>query len=136
MFPPMNVRCRSTQDKEYAVTATTSRRSVLPLVSGPACCPNGLVEPLERDDAESLATLLKAVSDPTRLQLLALIRATESGEACVCDLTAPLGLTQPTVSHHLMVLTDAGLLRREKRATWAWYTVVPERLEQIAAIFR
>jgi ArsR family transcriptional regulator len=91
---------------------------------------------MNRDTAEALALLLKAVADPTRLQLLALIRAAENGEACVCDLTEPLGLTQPTVSHHLKVLTDAGLLTRDKRATWAWYSLVPEALAQIAAVFR
>ena len=122
--------------KEITVAATATRGALLPLAPGPECCPNGLVGPLERADAETLATLLKAVADPTRLQLLALIRAKEAGEACVCDLTAPLALTQPTVSHHLKVLTDAGLLRREKRATWAWYSVVPERLDQIASVFR
>lgn len=84
--------------------------------------------------AESLAGLVKAVADPARLQLLALLRAAENGEACVCDLTEPLGLTQPTVSHHLKVLTDAGLLTREKRGTWSWYAVVPERLSQIAKV--
>lgn len=117
-----------------AVT-TTSRRRALPVASGPECCPAGLTEPLDRTSAESLAALLKAVADPTRLQLLALIRAAEAGEACVCDLTEPLGLTQPTVSHHLKVLTDAGLLTREKRATWAWFSLVPDRMNEIAAVF-
>ena len=73
---------------------------------------------------------------PARLQLLALIRAAEAGESCACDLTEPLGLSQPTVSHHLKVLTEAGLLTREKRGTWAWYAVVPDRLDEIAAVFR
>ncbi len=117
-----------------AAAARTARRS-RPLLPGPECCPTGLTEPLDRPTAESLAVLLKAVADPARLQLLALIRAADAGEACVCDLTEPLGLTQPTVSHHLKVLTDAGILHRDKRATWAWYSVVPERLEQIAAVF-
>lgn len=104
-------------------------------LAGPECCPAGLAEPLDRPTAASLAALLKAVADPARLQLLALLRAAAAGEACVCDLTAPLGLSQPTVSHHLKVLTDAGLLTREKRGTWSWYAVVPERLAQIAAVF-
>ena len=111
--------------------ATRSRQ--LPVIAGPACCPTGLSVPLDRDTAEGLAHLLKAVADPARLQLLALIRASENGESCVCDLTAPLGLSQPTVSHHLKVLTDAGLLTREKRGTWAWFAVVPERLAELAA---
>jgi ArsR family transcriptional regulator len=91
---------------------------------------------MDRATAEDLARLLKAVADPARLQLLALVRSSESGESCVCDLTAPLGLSQPTVSHHLKVLTDAGLLTRERRGTWAWYTLVPERLAEISAAMR
>lgn len=115
-------------------TATARRR--LPALQGPECCPSGIAEPMDRPTAESLAQLLKAVADPARLQLLALIRAAEAGESCACDLTEPLGLSQPTVSHHLKVLTEAGLLTREKRGTWAWYAVVPDRLDEIAAVFR
>jgi ArsR family transcriptional regulator, arsenate/arsenite/antimonite-responsive transcriptional repressor len=91
---------------------------------------------MDRGTAEALAALLKAVADPARLQLLALIRSAPTGEACACDLIEPVGLSQPTVSHHLKVLTEAGLLTRERRGTWAWYAVVPERLEQLAAVFR
>ena len=116
--------------------AITVRGRSLPLLGGPECCPTGLAEPIDRESAEALAALLKAVADPARLQLLALIRAADSGEACACDLTAPLGLSQPTVSHHLKVLTDAGLVTRERRGTWAWFSVVPERLAEIAAVFR
>ena len=82
------------------------------------------------------ALLLKAVADPVRLQLLSLIRASPSGEACVCHLTGPVGLSQPTVSHHLKVLVAAGLLEREKRGVWAWFRVIPDRLTDIAAIFQ
>lgn len=114
---------------------TLARRLPRPSAAGPECCPTGLTEPLDRHTAESLAVLLKAVADPARLQLLSLLGAAERGEACVCDLTEPLGLSQPTVSHHLKVLTDAGLVTREKRATWSWYAVVPERLAEIAAVF-
>ncbi len=117
-----------------AARASTPSRS-LPLLSGPECCPTGLTQPMDRPTAESLAALLKAVADPARLQLLAQLRAAEAGEACVCDLTEPLGLAQPTVSHHLKVLADAGLITREKRGTWVWYSVVPERLAEIAAVF-
>jgi ArsR family transcriptional regulator len=116
--------------------AVTVRGRRLPRLGGPECCPSGLTEPIGRDSAEALATLLKAVADPARLQLLALIRAADSGEACACDLTEPLGLSQPTVSHHLKVLADAGLITRERRGTWAWFSVVPERLAEIAAVFR
>lgn len=101
---------------------------------GPVCCPTGLTAPLDRETAEDLARLLKAVADPARLQLLALLKASDAGEACVCDLTGPLGLSQPTISHHLKVLTEAGLLTREKRGTWAWFSLVPGRLDEIAAV--
>lgn len=100
---------------------------------GATCC-SDLGAPLERGEAETAARLLKAVADPVRLQLLSLIRATTDGAACVCDLTPAVGLSQPTVSHHLKVLTEAGLLTRERRGPWAWFTLVPERLDQIARI--
>lgn len=115
---------------------TTAAPGLLTATTSPACCGITRELALSRGEAERTATLLKAVADPTRLQLLALIRASEGSEACVCDLTAPVGLTQPTVSHHLKVLMEAGLLRREKRGTWAWFVLVPERLEDLAAIFR
>ncbi|MCU0265096.1 MAG: metalloregulator ArsR/SmtB family transcription factor [Actinomycetia bacterium] len=105
-------------------------------LEGPACCRSGLAAPLDRSTAEDLARLLKAVADPARLQLLSLIRASAAGEACVCDLTEPLGLSQPTVSHHLKVLAEAGLVVRERRGAWAWYAVVPERLGELAAVLR
>ena len=89
-----------------------------------------------RDRAGELAALLKAVANPARLQLLSIIRAAEQQEACVCDMTGAVGLSQPTVSHHLKVLVDAGLLTRERRGTWAWYSLVPERLEDVTRIFR
>lgn len=101
-----------------------------------ACCSNGLIAPLSRADAESLAHVLKAVADPVRLQLLSIIASSPSGEACACDLNGPVGLSQPTVSHHLKVLTEAQILVREQRGTWAWFSVNPERLGAIGQIFR
>ncbi|MEV4174302.1 metalloregulator ArsR/SmtB family transcription factor [Nonomuraea sp. NPDC049709] len=98
------------------------------------CHPEMVPEPLARSEAERLAGALKAVADPTRLQLLSMISGSAAGEACVCDLTAPLGLTQPTVSHHLKILVDAGLLTREKRGKWAWYSIVPERLDALRGL--
>jgi ArsR family transcriptional regulator len=118
-----------------ARTRNTVERAGLLEREGPACCPSGLSTPMERDTANDLARLLKAVADPARLQLLALIRASENGEACACDLTGPLGLAQPTVSHHLKILTEAGLVTRERRGTWVWFRVVPERLGELAAVF-
>jgi ArsR family transcriptional regulator len=91
---------------------------------------------LDREDAERLAQLLQVVSDPTRLQLLSMVRASPTGEANVAELTAPLGLTQPTVSYHLKVLVEAGLLRREKRGLWVWYSLVPDGLEALARVLR
>jgi len=98
-------------------------------------CDGALASPLARERADELALLLKAVADPVRLQLLSRIRAAESQEACVCDLTDAVNLSQPTVSHHLKVLTEAGLLTRERRGSWAWFTVVPTRLTEVASIF-
>jgi ArsR family transcriptional regulator, arsenate/arsenite/antimonite-responsive transcriptional repressor len=99
------------------------------------CCDGALTSPLTRSDADELATLLKAVADPVRLQLLSIIRAAEPQEACVCDLTGAVNLSQPTVSHHLKVLTEAGLLTRQRRGSWAWFSLVPQRLADIASIF-
>ncbi|KGN40111.1 transcriptional regulator [Knoellia aerolata DSM 18566] len=89
---------------------------------------------MSREQAETSAVALKAVADPVRLRLLSIIRDSDGGEACVCDLTPAVGLSQPTVSHHLKVLTEAGLIEREKRGTWAWFRLVPSRLEELRAI--
>jgi len=91
-------------------------------------CPPLLQGPLDQAEAEQLARALKTIADPARLRLLSLIQAQPEGEACVCHLTDPLGLSQPTVSHHLKVLLDAGLVERERRGSWAFYHVVPETL--------
>jgi len=98
-----------------------------------ACCSPLTREPLNRDDAERIAPLLKALADPARLRLLSVIQAADGGEACQCDLTAPVGLSQPTVSHHLKILHEAGLVTREKRGSWAYYRAVPARLAAVAA---
>ncbi len=90
--------------------------------------------PLAAADAEQLAGALKVLADPARLRLLSLIQAQHGGEACACHLQEPLGLSQPTVSHHLRVLTDAGLLRREQRGRWAYFRVVPEPLAALRAL--
>jgi ArsR family transcriptional regulator, arsenate/arsenite/antimonite-responsive transcriptional repressor len=103
--------------------------------AGAGCCAGALLKPLSRVRADELAAVLKAVADPVRLQLLSIIRAADGQEACVCDLTAAVDLSQPTVSHHLKVLTDAGLLARERRGSWAWFSLVPGSLEDVAATF-
>ena len=95
----------------------------------PACCVVGEA-PLGKRDAERLADALRVLADPARLRLVSLIAA--EGEVCQCDLTRPLGLSQPTISHHLGVLTDAGVLEREKRGRWAFYRVRREPLTSLA----
>lgn len=98
-----------------------------------SCCTTTLVEgPLTVEAATELAGLLKALSDPARLRLYSMIASHPDGEVCVCDLTAPIGLTQPTVSHHLKLLLDAGLLARERRGNWAYYRAVPDTLSRLA----
>jgi ArsR family transcriptional regulator len=111
-------------------------RSEPAIAADPSACCDGLGAPLSRDAAEQLARLLRAVADPARLQVLSLIRAAEGGEACVCDLTEPLGLTQPTVSHHLKVLTEAGLLVKRRHGLWSFYSIDQARLEDLAALLR
>ncbi len=97
------------------------------------CAPTS--EPIARSKAVEIAGLLKAVADPTRLQILAMIAETENKEACVCDFTGPLNLSQPTVSHHIKKLSEVGLVNRERRGTWVWYSLNRERWSQIAELF-
>ncbi len=93
------------------------------------CCSPLLASPLGQAEAEQLAAALKVIADPARLRLLSLIASKPGGEACVCDLIEPLRLSQPTVSHHLKVLHEAGLLGRERRGQWVYYRLVLERLQ-------
>ncbi|WES64171.1 metalloregulator ArsR/SmtB family transcription factor [Microbacter sp. GSS18] len=104
-------------------------------VTEPAVCCSPLVrEPLTATEADDLAHTMKALADPARLRLLSIVAASEGAEACVCDLTEPIGLSQPTVSHHLKVLTEAGFLTRSKRGTWAYFRLVPGALDRIAQL--
>ncbi len=107
----------------------------LSLVDVERCAPEGLAAAIERPQAEQLASLLKAIADPTRIQLISYINASSNAEACACNLTEPLALSQPTLSHHLKVLTDAGLIERDKRGTWVWYRVNQERWKQLSKLF-
>ena len=102
------------------LTAVSSRRSSL------------APWPLDAEGADALARTLKAVADPARLRLLSIIAAQGGAEVCNCDLTEPLGIGQPTVSHHLRVLVDAGILSREKRGAWAFYRLMPGALDALA----
>ncbi|HUX71343.1 MAG TPA: metalloregulator ArsR/SmtB family transcription factor [Cellulomonadaceae bacterium] len=100
----------------------------------PACCTPVDAGALSAADAVPLAHTLKALSDPTRLRLLSLVAAAPDQEACVCDLTEPVGLSQPTVSHHLKVLVDAQLMTRDKRGVWSYYSVVPGALDRVSGL--
>lgn len=107
----------------------------LPVISGSiACCPPLAREPLSEEQAGDLARILKALADPARLRLLSLILARPAGEACVCDLQSAVTLSQPTVSHHLRVLHQAGLLNREKRGIWVYYKARTESLVALGAL--
>jgi len=98
------------------------------------CCPPVLEGRLTKGDADQLAEAFKAIADPARLKLLSFIAAQPSDEACVCYLMKPLGLSQPTVSHHLRILFEAGLLDRERRGTWVFYRIVAERLAALREV--
>lgn len=107
---------------------------VTDVTPGVVCCAPLVREPLGQADAEQLAVTLKALADPARLRLLSIVASSEDQEACVCDLIDPIGLSQPTVSHHLKVLTEAGFLSRSKRGTWAYYRLLPDALEQVSGL--
>ncbi|MEU0049574.1 metalloregulator ArsR/SmtB family transcription factor [Streptomyces sp. NPDC006309] len=98
------------------------------------CCPGLLTAPLDEDRAETLAKVFKALGDPVRLRLLSLIASRAGGEVCVCDLTPAFDLSQPTISHHLKLLKQAGLIGSERRGTWVYYRLLPEMTDQLAAI--
>jgi len=99
-----------------------------------ACCPPLTARPLSQAQADQIATLLKALADAVRLRLISLVASHPDGEACVCDLNDAFDLSQTTISHHLKVLHDAGLLDREKRGVWAYYRIRPEALASVAAL--
>jgi ArsR family transcriptional regulator len=107
------------------------RRS-LPLAD--ECCTPLLRQPITASQAVSLARILKSLADPVRLRLVSLVAAHAGGEACVCELTEPLGLTQPTISHHLKILVDAGIFTRDKRGVWAYYALVPSAMDALSAV--
>ncbi|HEX5565718.1 MAG TPA: metalloregulator ArsR/SmtB family transcription factor [Streptomyces sp.] len=101
-----------------------------------ACCAPMVREPLGEEAAAELARMFKALSDPVRLRLLSLIASHEGGEACVCDLTGPFDVSQPTISHHLRVLREAGLVGSERRGTWVYYWVLPEALAKLSVLLQ
>ena len=103
--------------------------------AGPAaCCAPLSAGPLSAEQAEQVAPLLKALADPVRLRLMSLVASHPGGEACVCDLNGAFDLSQPTISHHLKVLHDAGLLDRDKRGVWVFYRARTEALASLGAL--
>lgn len=111
----------------------TEQVKPLELISPAVCCTPMTGEPITRDDAEAVGRAFKALADPARVRIVSIVAAHADAEACVCDLQEALELSQPTVSHHLKVLVDAGFLTRSKRGTWAYYALVPGALEKLAA---
>ncbi|MET9138538.1 MULTISPECIES: ArsR/SmtB family transcription factor [Streptomyces] len=98
------------------------------------CCPGLLTTPLGEEQAVELAKVFKALGDPVRLRLLSMIASREGGEICVCDLTPAFDLSQPTISHHLKLLRQAGLIDCERRGTWVYYWLLPETTDKLAGL--
>jgi ArsR family transcriptional regulator, arsenate/arsenite/antimonite-responsive transcriptional repressor len=97
------------------------------------CCPSVLASPLDAAEAAELALGFTALADPVRLQVLSILAAAPQGEVCVCDFVEPLGKSQPTVSHHLKILADAGLVHGDRRSKWVYYTLDRQRLASLRA---
>lgn len=108
-------------------------RTTIGVVGVVECCPSILGAPLDVDDAEQLAKGFAALADPARLRVISMLASAPSGEVCVCDFVEPLGKSQPTVSHHLKVLGDAGLVHGDRRGKWVWYSLDRARLETLRA---
>jgi ArsR family transcriptional regulator len=111
-----------------------AKRQVATVVAADPCCGSILESPLTEADAAEHAAGFAALGDQARLRLLSLIATAPAGEVCVCDLVEPIGKSQPTVSHHLRVLADAGLVTSERRGRWAWYRTVPEQVERLRSV--
>ena len=109
-------------------------KKLLPLVETEACATSLVTEPLTEIESAALSHVFKALSDPVRLRLFSLVASHAGGEACVCDLASSFDVTQPTISHHLKVLREAGLLDSERRGTWIYYRARPEALAQLSAL--
>ncbi|ALG10464.1 ArsR/SmtB family transcription factor [Kibdelosporangium phytohabitans] len=112
-----------------------SKQEPLPVLGQTdACCPGLLTAPLSTEQADQLAPVFKALGDPVRLRLLSMIASRSGGEVCVCELTPSFELSQPTISHHLKLLRQAGLIDCERRGTWVYYWLLPEATDRLAAL--
>ena len=97
------------------------------------CCPSVLAAPLDAVEANELATGFSALSDPVRLRVLSMLADATDGEVCICDFVDPLGKSQPTISHHMKILSEAGLVQGDRRGKWVWYSLNRERLAELRA---
>ncbi|MDQ2789147.1 MAG: metalloregulator ArsR/SmtB family transcription factor [Actinomycetota bacterium] len=113
---------------------SNQERLLVELTDAVGCCSPLVREPLSAEQAVELSRLFKAMGDPVRLRLLSLIASHEGGEACVCDLSGVFALTGPTISHHLKVLREAGLISGERRGTWIYYRIEPDALRRLSAV--
>ena len=123
-------------DKCQCIGHHRCMRTALPLLEPAelaACCSPVTGGIVSDETAETLARMFKALGDPTRVKLLSMMAAADGGEACICDMTEPVGLSQPTVSHHMKLLVEAGLATREQRGRWAYYRVAPQVLHSLAS---
>jgi ArsR family transcriptional regulator, arsenate/arsenite/antimonite-responsive transcriptional repressor len=133
VFDELGTRIDVCQYRRMSKSPTSNLLELSP-VEAVACCSPVTRQPLTADQAERIAPLVKALADPVRLRLLSLVASHEDGEACVCDLNDAFELSQPTISHHLKLLHEAGLLDREKRGVWVYYRVNGGALADLAAL--
>jgi ArsR family transcriptional regulator len=129
-------RIETRQDRKMSIQAGRAELTIvgLPLAGTDRCSPPLTGQPLGESAAAGLAQIFRALGDPVRLRLVSLIGAHQGGEVCVCDLTSAFNLTQPTISHHLKVLREAGIIDSERRGTWVYYRLVPAALERMGAL--
>lgn len=106
-------------------------KTLIEITEPETCCPSLLNAPLDIEEADNLAFAFTALADPVRLRVISLLAAAPEGEVCVCDFVAPLGKSQPTISHHLKVLSEAGLVHGDRRGKWVWYSLDRPRLAQV-----
>lgn len=109
------------------------RGTVIEVAAGDVCCPSVLASPLDAAEASELAMGFTALADPVRLRVLSILAAAPEGEVCVCDFVEPLGKSQPTISHHLRILSEAGLVHGDRRGKWVWYSLDRDCLASLRA---